>query len=340
MPSLERESQKIVIAGAGSLLGAELKSLLEESQFAGWDLRLLDEEIAAGVLTEAGGEPAVIQPVEEGSFDRARLIFFSGSIDFTLANFGTAHRSGAVIIDLSGHSTNFNNTFVWYPGVDKLRKRALPQKPLLVAVPSAATEGIVRLSLALQGLGLESLTATVLQSVSAAGKSGIEELETQTKQLLTFQNPGKERFDVQVAFNSLDRYGPARQADSHSARLTLRNEVAACLREEAVLPAVDLVHVPVFYGVTFSACAKLDHGADKERIAEACQQAGFAILDEWGVGPNNVGAAGETVIQLSKPHRDRLLPGSWWFWGAADNVRLPAWNAVKLAEKLVRGSGE
>jgi aspartate-semialdehyde dehydrogenase len=335
MPSLERDSNRIVIAGASSLLGAELKSLLEESKFGAWDLRLLDEEVAAGTLTEAGGEPAVIQPVEEGSFLKAQFVFFTGSSDFTLANFEMAQRSGAVIIDLSGHSINFANTFVWYPRPEKLRKHALPEKPHLTAVPSAAAEGVVRLCLALQGLGLQTLTATVLLSASAAGKSGIEELETQTKQLLTFQSPGKELFDVQVAFNSLDRFGPSRQADSHGARLTLRTEIGACLREGGVLPAVDLVHVPVFYGVTFSACAKLGDGADKERIAEACQQAGFAILDEWGIGPNNISAAGETIVQLSKPHSDRLQPGSWWFWGAADNIRLPAWNAVKLAERLV-----
>jgi aspartate-semialdehyde dehydrogenase len=178
------------------------------------------------------------------------------------------------------------------------------------------------------------MAATVLQPVSARGKSGIEELETQTKQLLTFQPAGKEFFDVQVAFNSLDRFGPARQANSHGGRSTLRGEVGACLRGESLLPAVELVHVPVFYGVTFSVCAKLGDGADKERIAEACRQAGFAILDEWGVGPNNISAAGETVIQLSKPHGDQLQPGSWWFWGAADNIRLPAANAVKLAEML------
>jgi aspartate-semialdehyde dehydrogenase len=335
MPSFERDSNRMVIAGASSLLGVELKSLLEESRFAGWDLRLLDEEVAAGTLTETGGEPAVIQPVEEGSFDRARLVFFSGSEKFTLANFEMAHRSGAVIIDLSGHSISFANTFVWYPGIAALRGQSLPEKPHLAAIPSAAAEGVVRLSLALQGLGLQTLTATVLQSVSTTGKCGVEELETQTKQLLTFQSPGKELFDAQVAFNSLDRFGPARQADSHGARLTLRNEVSACLRAGGVLPAVDLVHVPVFYGVTFSACAKLDDGADKERITEACQQAGFAILDEWGIGPNNISATGETIVQLSKPHADGLQPGSWWFWGAADNIRLPAWNAVKLAEKLV-----
>jgi aspartate-semialdehyde dehydrogenase len=334
MPAMERESQRIVIAGASSLLGAELKLLLEESKFAGWDFRLLDEEIAAGTLTEAGGEPAVIQPVEEGSFEKARFIFLTGSTDFTLANFEMAHRSGATVIDLSGHSISFANTVVWYPGRENRDQQILSSKPKLLAVPSAAAEGIARLTYATEQFGLQHMAVTVLQSVSATGKRGIEELETQTKQLLTFQPPGKEIFDVQVAFNSLDRFGPARQADSQGARLNLRNEVSACLRGKSVLPAVDLLHVPVFYGVTFSACAQLSGGADKKSIAEACKQSGFAIMDEWGIGPSNMSAAGETVVQLSKPHSDFLQLGSWWFWGAADNIRLPAANAVKLAEKL------
>src|SRR5271155_5731806 len=138
--SFERDSNRIVIAGASSLLGAELKSLLEESRFAASDFRLLDEELAAGTLTEAGGEPAVIQPVEEGSFEKAGIIFFTGSSDFTLANFETASRSGAVLIDLSGHSISFANTFVWFSGVEKLRALSFPEKPHLAAVPSAAAE--------------------------------------------------------------------------------------------------------------------------------------------------------------------------------------------------------
>ena len=77
MPLLERGSNRIVIAGASSLLGSELRSLLEESRFAGAEFRLVDEEIAAGTLTEAGGEAAVIQPVEEGTFDRAGKVFFT-----------------------------------------------------------------------------------------------------------------------------------------------------------------------------------------------------------------------------------------------------------------------
>ena len=70
----QRDARRIVIAGASSLLGTELGALLGESRFAGGDLRLVDEPVAAGTLTAAAGEPVVIQAVEEGSFERAGYI--------------------------------------------------------------------------------------------------------------------------------------------------------------------------------------------------------------------------------------------------------------------------
>jgi aspartate-semialdehyde dehydrogenase len=331
MPS-ERDSHRIVIAGASSLLGAELKSLLEESRFAAADFRLLDEELAAGILTEAGGEPAVIQPVEADSFDRARFIFFAGSSDFTLANFELARRSGAVIIDLSGHSASSADSFPWFPGLEKLRGQAVPEKPRLATIPSAPAEALIRLALALQGLGLRHLASTVLQPVSTAGKLGIEELETETGQLLSFQTPGKQLFDAQVAFNTLDRFGPASRFDLRKSLVNLRTEVHSCLRGIPVVPAIHLIHAPVFYGTTFSVCAELDP-TDAARIQSTCKTAGFSMIQP-SEGPNNLSVAEESAIQLAQPEPDPANPGTWWFWGAADNIRLPAWNAVKLAERL------
>src|SRR5262252_1901015 len=107
------ESRRIVIAGASSLLGAELKSLLEESRFAASDFRLVDEEIAAGTLTEAGGQAAVIQPVEEDSFAKAWVVFFTGSPAFTKSNFALAKGSGATVIDLSGELAGQPDVGLW-----------------------------------------------------------------------------------------------------------------------------------------------------------------------------------------------------------------------------------
>src|SRR5215470_6047609 len=228
MPSLERESHRIVIAGASSLLGAELKSLLEESKFAGWDFRLLDEEDAAGTLTEAGGEATVIQPVEEGSFDKARFVFFTGSAAFTKANLNIARHAPGKIIDLSGALACEGGAIAWFPKLDELRGAEFSFSAAAYAVPSAAATSAATLSLALQPLGLKSVVFLCFQPVSEAGRAGIEELESQTSQLLSFQSIGKPVFDAQVAFALLDGFGPASSQNLMSARERVRGEIEAC----------------------------------------------------------------------------------------------------------------
>src|ERR1700756_5665171 len=139
MPAFERESQRIVIAGASSLLGAELKSLLEESKFESWDLRLGDEEIAAGTLTEAGGEPAVIQLVEEGSFEKARFVFFTGSPRFAIEKLKLALKSNAQVIDLSGIRAEREASCPWFPQLEG-KALYLSKKENLFTVLSAKSE--------------------------------------------------------------------------------------------------------------------------------------------------------------------------------------------------------
>src|SRR5256884_349442 len=182
MPSIERESQRIVIAGASSLVGAELKTLLEEGQFSGWDLRLVDEEAAAGTLTEAGGEPVVIQPVDEGSFERARFVFFTGSPQFVETNLAAALAAGAVAIDLSGKiSTKKQPSSPWVPKLDEFLSTPIGPKVQPNGthfwIPSLASLAATSLSFGLRPGGLERLSITLLRPVSEAGREGIEELE-------------------------------------------------------------------------------------------------------------------------------------------------------------------
>jgi aspartate-semialdehyde dehydrogenase len=329
------DSRRIVIAGASSLLGAELKTLLEESRFAASDFRLLDEENVAGLLTEAGGEPAVIQPVEEDSFNKAWTVFFTGSPAFSKRNFELARKSGAHVVDLSGEFAGHAEAQAWLPKFDALAGTQFSKGAGIFTIPSAPSEIIVRLTVALRQWSPNSLTAVAFQSVSSsAGKSGIEELESQTGQLLSFQSLGKEVFDTQVAFTMLDRFGSASRHNLQSSLDILRREVRSCLPSEAMVPALQLLHSPVYYGTTVTACARIAGSTDAEALTKSCESLGFSITQE-DAAPDNVSSAGETSLQLALPRPDPSAPGTWWFWAAADNVRLPAANAVKLAEKLL-----
>ena len=331
--SVPRDSQRIVLAGASSLLGAELKSLLEESRFASWDLSLVDEETVAGTLTEAGGEPAVIQPVEEGTFERAKLIFFTGSAAFTERNLPAARESGAAVIDLSGGALNISEVQVYF-AMEGIGHDADRQKTFY-AVPSAPGLATAKLLGALVTAGLSRLSLIFFRPVSEAGRHGIEELESQTTQLLSFQPAGQPVFDTQVAFNLIDRFGRASRENLRSVRDRIRAEAGIAAKRNPVQPSIQVLHAPVFYGYTFVAIAELNSKPSQDALIETCRKAGFTLNSDQNSPLGNLNASGDSAIHLAIPESDPAQPGAWWLWGAADNVRVPASTAIKLAEKLV-----
>src|ERR1700724_4448872 len=112
------DAVRVAIAGAASLRGKEIKIYLEKSNFPAGEVRLLDEEIVAGTLTESGGEPAVIETVDEDSFERVRFAFFTGSPGFSARHGREARRAGATVIDLSGGLGVESGARLWIPALD------------------------------------------------------------------------------------------------------------------------------------------------------------------------------------------------------------------------------
>jgi len=334
--SPDRNAQRIVIAGASSLLGNEVKTVLEEGRFAGWDLRLVDEELVAGTLTEAGGEATLIQKVEEDTFHGARYAFLSGSTEFAKSCVAAAREAGATIIDLSRASLSDPDAVPWFPKIELLTGKSIAKNAKRFSVFSAGGTAVAGLALALRSAGLQRFVGVMFRPVSETGRAGIEELETQTSQLLSFQSVGQQVFGTQAAFNLLPRFGSESRQDLRSQLLQIRAEVSAAIgdADEDANITLNLIHAPVFYGLTFSICADLDGKAEAAALAAACRRAGFTLADTAEAAPSNVSVAGESGAFLRMPERDAAREGSWWFWGAADNLRLPASSAVKLAEWL------
>jgi aspartate-semialdehyde dehydrogenase len=334
--SVDRTSQKIVIAGASSLLGGELKTVLEESRFAGWDLRLVDEEDAAGTLTEAGGEAAVIQRLEEGTFRNARYAFLTGSKPFGALCRAQAREAGATILDFTHASLSDPDATPWFPKIEALTGKTVAKHSKTFSVFSAGGTAAASLSLVLRRFGLQRLTLVLFRPVSESGRAGIEELETQTSQLLSFQTVGTPVFGTQAAFALLPRFGEECRVKMRGEEAEVRAEISAAAGDasEDAKISLTLVHAPVFYGSAVSACADLAEGADMARLSAALKEAGWNVAGALEAGPSNVSVAGESQLYVSEPRADLARAGAWWFWAAADNLRLPAASGIKLAEWL------
>ena len=270
MPS-PHEAVRIAIAGASSLRGKDLKQWLDDSGFPAGETRLLDEESAAGTLTEAGGEPAVIESVNEDSFEGARLAFFTGSAEFSAGHAGEARRAGATVIDLSGGLMEEPDARLWIPALDSSSAAARAEKRELgnrkaCSWSASAPSDAWRFHLRRLWRRWDStrLVLTFFQPVSERGREGIEELELQVVKLLSFEPIPQSVYGTQVGFNMLSRYGGDSAEKLSDARARIVSEVRGYLGARTPLPAIALVQAPVFYSHAFTAYARIQrmHSVD------------------------------------------------------------------------------
>ncbi len=337
---LPEHSLRVAIAGATSLRGKDLKFWLEEGGFPTGEIRLVDEELVSGTLTEVGGEPAIVQAVNESSFEGLRFVFFAGSAAFAAKHGPAADRAGASVIDMTGGEWASSRARPWIPRLDALisppAPSALPNDhyPTWVA-PSTPAILACSLAAAFGELSASRLAIVFFQPVSERGEEGITELEGQTIKLLSLQPIPQQVFDTQVAFNLAARWGAESKERLSDVRMAIEREIQRYLGDRIPLPAVTLVQAPVFYGHAFAAWVEFNNTVNQETLITKLKSAGFKVVPPDEPSPSNLTAAGETQPTIAAPEHDANVAHGYWFWGAADNFRLASVNATQIAERLL-----
>jgi aspartate-semialdehyde dehydrogenase len=341
MPAGPRNADRVAIVGASSLRGKELKQVLEDRNFPASEMILLDENVMAGTLTEAAGEPTFIRALDEDSFDGVRFAFFAGTILDAERDWVTAQRAGATVIDLTGAVTASGRATTWIPSLGSV----LPPRPAsdtdgsVQPTPyfSPPTPVVAACTLA-AGLGRflpQRIVLFLFPPVSERDQPGIEELESQTTSLLSFRPIQQPIFDAQVAFNLLSAYGEDSRPRLADVRSGIRRDVADYLAGRAPVPAIQLVQAPVFYGYAFAAYAEFASALPTGQLEASLSNFGVKIEGPGDASPTNISVAGESEIHLARIEPDATAAGGVWLWGVADNLRLAATNAVRIAEELV-----
>jgi len=321
---------RITLAGASSLLGREITELFSSSSLPPHELRLLDDAALEGTITKAGAEPALIHRLVPESFEGAKLAFFAGIQEFTVRHWADAERAGAAVIDLSGALAGVRLAVPSIPSLDEALGSTRTVSARLFRSPGAAVIVAATLSIALRFLPMRRIAATFFHPVSERDQAGIQELEAQTSSLLSFQPITREVYDAQVAFNLLERYGEASVESLEDVRARVARGVYDYLGYRAPVPAIQVIHAPVFYGSAFSVYTEFDGPLPSDAIQAALEAVGVIVGDD---SPSNASAAGSAEIHVTL-RKDANLPMVWWIWGAVDNVRLAAQNAVRIAERI------
>jgi aspartate-semialdehyde dehydrogenase len=346
MPAGPLNSYRVAIVGASSLRGKEIRQVLEDRNFPTSDVILLDETVMAGTLTEAAGEPTFIRALQEDSFERAHFVFFAGTALDAERNWQAARKAGATVIDLTGAlaaGESSDGPTAWIPSLDSIFPPRLssstngsPHSATYSSPPAPAIIGCT-LAAVLGVFHPRGIAVLLFPPVSERDLPGVEELENQTSSLLSFREVAKPVFDTQIAFNLLSSYGETSKPSLADTRSAMARDVARYLSGRSPVPAIQFVQAPVFYGYAFSAYAELA-SLEPGQLESAFANLGVKVDAPGDSPPTNISVAGQSEIHLARIRPDPNVANAVWLWGAADNLRLPAVNAVRIAEALIAKS--
>ncbi len=192
-----------------------------------------------------------------------------------------------------------------------------------------------------RAVGITRINVATYQSVSGAGRSGMEELAKQTAALLSFQEIAPSKFSKQIAFNVIPHIDDFQDNGYTKEEMKMVWETRKILGDAAIEVNPTAVRVPVFYGH-----AEAVHIETREKITAAQARAllekapGVSVVDrrEAGGYPTPVSdAAGKDAVCVGRIREDISHPRGLDLWIVADNIRKgAALNAVQIGEILTR----
>lgn len=181
---------------------------------------------------------------------------------------------------------------------------------------------------------LKGAVAQVFFPASEMGAQGIEELQRQTVNLLSFQKAPHSVFGAQLAFNLLAQLGGRHSAELTDVENNIRRQLRQYLASRVPLPALRVYQVPVFYSLAISLYVETAQPVAPEALGAALAGEHLRVRRRSEPAPSQVEAAGSSDILVDTIAPDTDHPTGVWIWAAVDNIRLAAVNAVEIAESL------
>jgi aspartate-semialdehyde dehydrogenase len=192
-----------------------------------------------------------------------------------------------------------------------------------------------------RAVGLERINVATYQSVSGAGRSGMEELGKQTSALLSFQDVETKKFSKQIAFNVIPHIDDFQPNGYTKEEMKMVWETRKILEDPTIQVNPTAVRVPVFYGHAEAVHVETREKITAEQARDLLENAeGVVVMDERKAGgyPTPVGdAAGQDPVFVGRIREDISHERGLDMWIVADNIRKgAALNAVQIAELLIK----
>ncbi len=333
-----KKTWNVAVVGATGAVGGQMIECLEERDFPVGKIRYLASGRSAGEILEFKGKPVVVEELTHDSFAGIDIAFFPAGSSLSEEFCPAATGAGAVCIDTSSAWRMDPLVPLVVPEVNAHAIARYTGKGI-IACPNSSTIQLVVALKPLHDYGeVRRIVVSTYQPVSGTGKKAIEELRTQTIDLMNGRPAKCKVYPHRIAFNCLpqtDSFGPSgyTREETQMADET-RKILAADIRTTATA-----VRVPVFYGlceaVNIETGKKITVAKARELLAAA---PGLKLTDDVmkNVYPLPSDAAGQDLTWVGRIREDESIENGLNLWVVADNIRKGgATNAVQIAEILI-----
>jgi len=214
----------------------------------------------------------------------------------------------------------------------------LARRKNIIANPNCSTaQLVVALKPLHDAATIKRAVVATYQSVSGAGKQGMDELWDQTKEVFVLGPSEPKVFPKQIAFNVIPFIGEFRDDGYTNEEAKMWNETHKMI-DPAIALTVTCVRVPVMVGHAEAVNIEFHDPLDEDEARDLLREApGLIVIDKRdGVGfmtPKE--AQGEFPVYVSRIRRDPTVEHGLSLWVVADNLRKgAALNAVQIAQLL------
>lgn len=342
----------IAIIGATGAVGRECLSILEQRKFKHGAIKLLASSRSAGSQITYRGMPLTVEELGPRSFDGVKIAFFAAGADTVKTFAPIALAAGCTVIDKSSAHRADPSVPLVIPEVNPEAMAGLKSKAGIVAVPNCSTIILlVPLTPIRKAFGIERIVVSTYQAASGAGAAAMDELESQTRDVLAGKPATPRIFKEPCAFNVFSHdstMSPQTGRNSEEEKFT--TESRKIWSDPSVKVNATCVRVGVMRGHSESVCLSLKKPATEQQFRAAFAGApGIQVIDDRAANkfPTPLKATGgdDVLVGRIRPDETQEVIGSgtaaayrgWNLFVAGDQLRMgAALTAVKIAEMLAK----
>ncbi|HHY02989.1 MAG TPA: aspartate-semialdehyde dehydrogenase [Paracoccus sp.] len=329
---------RVVVAGATGNVGREMLNILAERQFPADEVVALASRRSLGTEVSFGDKTLKTKDIDGFDFTGYDIALFAIGSDATKKYAPIAARQGCVVIDNSSLYRYDPEVPLIVPEVNPDAIEGYRQK-MIIANPNCSTaQMVVALKPLHDRARIKRVVVSTYQSVSGAGKDGMDELWNQTKGMYV---PGQEvepsKFQRQIAFNAIPQIDVFMDSGDTKEEWKMVVETKKII-DPSIKVTATCVRVPVFVGHAESINVEFEDFLDEDEARDILRESpGVLVVDkrEPGGYVTPIDAAGEDATYVSRIRQDPTVENGLNLWCVSDNLRKgAALNAVQVAELL------